>query len=254
MSMTGGGGMSMNSTYKSNPSVLGTALFRRLQLRGNDRDLLKELGLVSRRYAARVDITQEGDQVDRTFIIDYGWASLYKILANGERQIIDFPLAGDVIGLRGAKGSAQRSFMAVTDVLVYEAPASALVATIARSEHLARFFIAEEARHKAIILEHLTNLGRRNALGRTAHLLLELGARLQAVGLADETGYDCPLTQNDLADALGLTAIHVNRMLRELREADLLSFHKGKVEFLNANALRNLSGFDQDYILAAPSD
>jgi hypothetical protein len=79
-----------------------------------------------------------------------------------------------------------------------------------------------------MVVEHLVNVGRRSALIRTAHLLLELGLRLQLVGLGSDSGFVCPLNQYLLADALGLTAIHVNRVLRQLRERGLVTFREGQ--------------------------
>ena len=238
----------MGPAHHAYRDIFESPIFRNFDLRPDERDLLQSLSLVARHYASGTEITREGDRVDRTFILDSGWACLYKVLPDGERQIIDFPLAGDVVGLHGSTGSSQRSFMSITDIVVYEVGATALISAIARSERLAQFFMAEESRHKGILVEHLTNLGRRSALSRTAHLLLELGARLEQVGNAAGAGYKCPLTQYDLADALGLTAIHVNRMLRELRQSDLLSFQRGYVEFLDIERLKYLSGFEETYI------
>ena len=85
-------------------------------------------------------------------------------------------------------------------------------------------------------------------MARTAHFLLELGARLKLVGLGSLSGYECPLTQYLLADALGLTAIHLNRVLRQLRERELLTFHKGMVTFDNMPELIRLAGFDASYL------
>ena len=104
------------------------------------------------------------------------------------------------------------------------------------------------SRRSAIFQQHLTNLGRRSAMKRTAHLLLELHARLDMVSQQDGAGYVCPLTQYDLADALGLTPIHVNRMLRELRERELLEFRHGHVHFLNRPSLIDFAEFDPDYL------
>lgn len=88
---------------------------------------------------------------------------------------------------------------------------------------------------------------------RTAHLLLELGTRLEKANAAKLLGFECPLTQYDLADALGLTAIHVNRMLRELRERGYLEFRHGSVHFLNRQGLERFAGFDPGY-LRLPSE
>lgn len=99
-----------------------------------------------------------------------------------------------------------------------------------------------------MVVEHLVGLGRRNALERTAHFLLELGARLKLVGLATSNGYACPLSQYLLSDALGLSAVHINRVLRQLREEGLLTFQRGKVTFDDLPRLVALVEFDTAYL------
>jgi CRP-like cAMP-binding protein len=98
------------------------------------------------------------------------------------------------------------------------------------------------------VVEHLVNLGLRSAEERMAHFLLELAARLKLVGLGDMTGYDCPLTQYHLADALGLSAVHVNRVLRHMREEGFVTFQKGRVVFDDFVRLKGLAGFDTAYL------
>jgi CRP-like cAMP-binding protein len=99
-----------------------------------------------------------------------------------------------------------------------------------------------------MVVEHLVSIGRRSALVRIAHLLLELGLRLQVVGRGSESGYVCPLNQYLLADALGLTAIHVNRVLRQLRERGLVTFRDGRVEFNDLEGLRELAEYHSGYL------
>jgi CRP-like cAMP-binding protein len=101
---------------------------------------------------------------------------------------------------------------------------------------------------EAVVVERLVSLGRRDALERTAHFLLELGARLRLVGLATKDGYDCPLSQYHLADALGLSAVHVNRVLRHLREDGLLTFRNGTVTFDDFDQLVHIVDFDMSYL------
>ena len=96
--------------------------------------------------------------------------------------------------------------------------------------------------------EQLIGIGQRNALERTAHFLLELGARLKLVGLGTKKGYACPLSQNMLADALGLSAVHVNRIMRELREKGLLTFRSSQVIFDDFEGLVKLADFDTAYL------
>ena len=98
------------------------------------------------------------------------------------------------------------------------------------------------------MVEHLVDLGRRNALERTVHFLLELGARLRLVGLGSQAGYACPLSQYLLSDALGLSAVHVNRILRQLREDGLLTFRNGRVTFDDFDRLVTLADFDKAYL------
>ena len=101
-----------------------------------------------------------------------------------------------------------------------------------------------------MVVEHLVNIGRHNALERTAHFFMELAERLHLVGQATETEFACPLTQFVLADALGLTPIHVNRVMRQLRERQLLTLKSGKVLIHDLAGLRKLSGFQGGYLNA----
>ena len=99
-----------------------------------------------------------------------------------------------------------------------------------------------------MIIEHLVNVGRRSAVERVAHCFLELGHRLQLAGLGSETEYRCPLTQFDLADALGLSPIHVNRILRRLREQRLLTLRSHRVIVHDPAALKKFAGYDGGYL------
>ena len=104
------------------------------------------------------------------------------------------------------------------------------------------------SRDEAMIVEHLVSIGRRSALERTAHFFMELAERLILVGEATETEFKCPLSQFVLADALGLTAIHINRTLRQLRERQLLTLRRGSVIIHDLDALRKLAGFQGGYL------
>lgn len=104
------------------------------------------------------------------------------------------------------------------------------------------------SRDEAILMEHLVGIGRRDAKERTAHLLLELHARFKLVKMTSSSSFACPLTQYLLGDALGLSAVHVNRVLRELREDGLVTFQHGEVEFHDLKGLIALADFDSDYL------
>lgn len=232
----------------TNTSVLSGPFFRGLKLHSSDHEALSSVRLAERRYAPHTGITHQGMTDERAFIIQSGWGCVYKDLPDGERQVLDFVLAGDVIGIHPMGGEAQHAFVSITELYVIEANARAVVAAMTRSQPMAQALLSIAWRQNNIMAEHLVNLGRRSALARTAHLLLELGERLKVAGQADNQGYDCPLTQYDLADALGLTAIHINRMLRELREYGLLSLRRNRVEFLDYAGLVELAQFDGKYL------
>ncbi len=99
-----------------------------------------------------------------------------------------------------------------------------------------------------MVVEHLVSVGRRNAIERTAHFFMELAERLNLVGLAEEAEFKCPLSQYVLADALGLTSIHVNRILRQLRERQLLTLANGTVKIHDLRGLRKIAGFQGGYL------
>lgn len=217
-------------------------------LTSDERSAVQALNVTLKSYPPHTVISRQGDVEPRIFIVNSGWGCIYRDLANGDRQIIDIPLKGDIVGIRAAEGPNYNSLASITDLSVFELSRQALVKALDDLPKLSSFFIRLAARQHSILTEHLTNAGCRSAFVRTAHYLLELGTRLAAFGEGTELGYDCPLTQHELADVLGLTHIHVNRTLRELREHELVSFRSGVVEFFNRQKLCKISGFDKEYL------
>ncbi len=144
--------------------------------------------------------------------------------------------------------TSDHGFAAVTDIVVAEMPGQRLLDSFRERPRLGAAILWAASRDEAMVVEHLVGIGRRSALVRTAHLLVELGLRLQLVGLGDEGGFACPLNQYLLADALGLTAIHVNRVLRQLRERQLLTFRDGQVVFHDLPGLRQLAEHHGGYL------
>ena len=148
-------------------------------------------------------------------ILHEGWVCSYKRLADGGRQVIDFRLPGDFIGLQGLfLQASDRDIEALTNVVISEVSKIQMIGAMRNSPGLTEAFLWSLARDEAIAAQHLVNLGRRSALVRTLHFLLELGFRLHAVDHAMPSRYECPLSQQLLADALGITSIHLNRILR----------------------------------------
>jgi len=182
-------------------------------------------------------------------ILRDGWACCYKLLPDGGRQVIDVRLPGDFVGLRSVLlRTADHSAAAVTDAVVAEVPARRMLELFHELPRLGAAILWAASRDEAVVVEHLVGLGRRDALTRTAHFLVELGLRLELVGLGGGAGFACPLNQYQLADVLGLTAIHLNRVLRRLRERGLATFRDGRVVFHDLPRLRALAGHHGGYL------
>lgn len=170
---------------------------------------------------ARRDLLVEGQPVGEPRLIVAGWAARVRILLDGRRQFLSFLLPGDLIGMcRQPRPLAVSTVVALTDLLVATAPAPG------GSPHLAHAYAASGALEEAYLLSHIVRLGRFSAQERIGDLLLELLERLTLNGLAIGGSFDVPLTQEMLGDSLGLTPVHVNRMLQSLRrDGDLLWRH-----------------------------
>ena len=230
-------------------SALVQKLNRFLPLEPDELASLARLEARRRPIPAHTELVHERQEGHHAFILQEGWACAYKLLPEGGRQVIEFSLPGDVMGLRSVLlRTSDHAFAAVTDIVVAEVSARQMMDTFQRAPRLAAAVLWAASRDEAMVVEHLVSIGRRSALVRTAHLLLELGLRLQLVGLGSECGFACPLNQYLLADALGLTAIHVNRVLRQLRERGLVTFRDGRVEFHDRASLRDLAEYHSGYL------
>jgi CRP-like cAMP-binding protein len=191
------------------------------------------------------ELMHQGEAGQIAYILQSGWGCSFKILRDGARQIITFPVPGDLIGIRSVLlRTSDHAFAAITDAKVCRISVARLTTLIEEYPRLGTALMWATSRDEAITVEHLASIGRRTSLERTAHFFLELRDRLQLVGLATETEYECPLSQYVIADALGLSSIHVNRVLRQLRELDLMTFHDHKVILLDAAGLAELAGYD----------
>jgi len=211
--------------------------------------VLEALSKRRRTFVAGRDLVHQGQSDQAAYILMSGWACSYKLLEDGQRQIVDFRIPGDFLGLRSVLlHISDHSVKPVTDIEVTEILVGDLLEAFARTPRLALAIFWAASRDEAMVVEHLVGIGRRNAAQRMAHFLLELGARLSLVGMGSKAGYACPLTQYLLADAVGLSSVHVNRVLRQLRETQMLSFRDGQVRFLDYDRLVEFAQFDPTYL------
>lgn len=210
---------------------------------------LQSMHRQSRSFEAGRDLVRQGQSGQAAYILSAGWVCSYKDQPDGSRQVIDFQVPGDFIGLRSVLlRTSDHSFEPITRIRTAVVLTVDLVEAFAQSPRLATAVLWAASRAEAMVVEHLVGVGRRDAGARMAHFLLELGSRLALVGMGDKEGYECPLTQYHLADALGLTAVHVNRVLRQLRESGLVTFREGRVTFDDYRGLVELAEFDPAYL------
>ena len=208
----------------------------------SDREAALVLGLASQRqtHAPGSELYGEGHILGRPKVILSGWACRARVLSDGRRQIFTFLTPGDAIGLCAQpEARALSTTLALTRVTTADATvlADAIAQGAPRYGGLAAAAAAAGKLEEARLLDHLVRLGRQTAYERLAHLFLELRWRLAVVGLGSESRFPLPLTQEVLADALGLSIVHVNRTLQQLRREKLLEVRNGFVELLQPEVL-----------------
>jgi CRP-like cAMP-binding protein len=179
------------------------------------------------------------------FILNCGMAIRYKVLHDGRRQILGLVLPGDFIGFPGCLfENALYSIASLGEAIACSVPFGNMFDLFRRQPKLGAAIFWVAGHEAALFAEHLVGVGRQSAYERMAHLLLEFLVRLRAIGLADERSYVLPLTQELMADALGLSVPHVNRTLRRLREDGLISIEGSRITCRDVGALCRLADFD----------
>ena len=230
-----------------NPFVLKLACGA--DLGAQDRETLREISSRSRPVGAKSHIIGEGDRPGDVHLVMQGYACRSKVLPDGSRQIMALLLPGDFCDLHVAiLGEMDHDIVTLTPCQVVDIPRREVLALSNRSSALTRALWWSTLTDEGTLREWLANIGRRSAEERLAHLFCELMVRLRAVGLADEVGYDLPLKQEELADALGLSVVHVNRVLQNLRREGLVVWQGARLEIPDFERLSVLASFDPNYL------
>ncbi|MGD9783658.1 MAG: Crp/Fnr family transcriptional regulator [Hyphomicrobiaceae bacterium] len=204
-------------------------------------------------------VVRMGEPQDTVYVLNEGWAARYRVLNDGSRQVANFILPGDFMSLNACIFPvSDYSISAITPIRIAHFTTAGIIHMTQLHPLLCAAMFWCNAREEAMLIEHLTNVGRRNAQQRVAHLLLELARRLELSGQSvsgshpDSLCFDMPLTQELIGDALGLTNIHVNRTMRALEEDGLIKCGRQsgirRVVIKNPVGLSELSGFTDDYL------
>ena len=228
-------------------------LLKRLKLVADidveDEAAVLELPVTVREIDAGIDIVSEGQYVSQCCILIDGFTYRYRHTLDGKRQIIAFHVSGDIPDLHSLHMNyMDHSFAATAQSRIGFIAHDAVWDLCVRRPRVAAALWRETLIDGAIFREWIVGLGRLSGQSRTAHLLCELAMRMQAVGLAPDHVYRLPLTQHELADALGLTVVTVNRVLRDLRIAGLVDRERSRMAIRDWDALARLGEFDPRYL------
>ena len=202
-----------------------------------------------RGFAAREDVIREGEKPQYINLILSGWACRYKVLEDGRRQVIAFFLPGDLCDLNVfVLGQMDHSIGAITPVTVSEISRAGFDALMGAHLRLPQALWWAQLVTTAIQREWAVIRGQRDATERLAHLFCELFMRLDAVGLTSGNTCEMPVTQADLADATGLSPVHINRTLQELRRLGLIVFKDRTLTIPDFDALAEIALFNPNYL------
>lgn len=216
-------------------------------------EFLRALHEPRRKLPRHREIIVAGHRYDTLFILCEGFVSRYKVLPDGKRQVLSLGLPGDLMGFPSCLFQvAVNSVSSLTDVVIAPMSFATLFGMFTHFPRLAAALFWSSACEIAMDGEHLVDLGRRSAYERLAHLILELLIRLRVAGLAGELSYMLPLTQELMADVLGLSGPHINRMIRCLREEGLVTIEDQRVVIHDLPSLSSLAGFEEGYLIPRP--
>lgn len=230
-------------------SAVASKLGAFTRLSADDKAALVQISHNVRIVDARRDLICEGDKPHFVHLVLDGWACRYKQLPDGKRQIVSMFLPGDFCDLNVyILKYIDHSIGAITRLKVATITPDEMNALTAERPRITQALWWHELVSTAIQREWTLNLGQRSAYERLAHLLVEIYLRLSTVKRAYSGRCDFPLTQNDLADATGLTAVHVNRTLQELRRDKLIELDRKQLQILDLERLMAVSMFNLNYL------
>lgn len=220
-------------------------------LSGEGRRALESSPLDARPVGADRDLIRDDERPSHCLLLLDGMACRYKLLEDGRRRIVSLHVPGDLLDVSGLLlGEMDYAVATLTPVVVAAIPHATVLGWVEDrpSLGLGGLLWRDAMTDAAIMREWLVNAGRRTARERTAHLLCELATRMRAAGLARGDACDLPISQVKLADALGLSSVHVNRVIQSLRGRGLIEFGGGVLVVRDRPGLERAGGFDPRYL------
>lgn len=228
-------------------------ILRKLETRAlldqHDREAFLGLPVRLQKVEPSVFLVREGDRPDQSLVLISGFAFRHKLTESGHRQILNFHVAGDFMDLEGALlNIADHNIQTLTRCEVAFVPRGALRELLHSFPRLCMAMWIDTLIDASIFREWIVNVGRRGGVTRIAHLLCEFGRRLELTGIANLDGFELPMTQEKLADATGMTSVHVNRLLKQLAAQRLIKRTRRSISICDWERLRSLAGFSELYL------
>jgi CRP-like cAMP-binding protein len=214
-----------------------------------DREAVLALPHAVKTLAAATHLVRDGDHPESCTALLSGFAYRYKITGEGSRQILSIHIAGELLDLQNSfLAVADHSVQMLTEGEVAVIPRQALRDLALSQSGVGRALWIDSLIDSAIFREWVVNVGRRNSRARVAHLLCELCLRMRRAGLIDEPCYELPMSQEQLADAVGLTSVHVNRVLKQLAEEGLIRRDRRSIAIADWNRMKDAGDFNERYL------
>jgi CRP-like cAMP-binding protein len=224
-------------------------LRRRIEISSDEERAIR--GLVAETRSVRADeiLVRAGEELSTSMMLLDGWLARAKDLPGGERQVTELHVAGDFADLHGfTLKHLDHDVLAMSDCTIAVVPHERLRDLTDRHPRLGRIYWFMTNIDAAMHREWALSLGQRSAISRMAHLFCELYVRLEVVGRTSNGGYDFPLTQRELSECLGLTVVHANRTIQELRRRNLIELENRQLTILDRRGLEGVAQFDPTYL------
>lgn len=224
-------------------------LKRRTELSAEEERAIRDAVVETREVPADQILIRSGQELNSSILLFDGWLARSRDLPGGERQVTELHIAGDFADLHGfTLKRVDHDVMTLSDCVIGIVPHDRLQQITERYPRIGRIYWFSTSVDGAITRELALSLGQRSAISRMAHLFCELHVRLDAVGKARADGFEFPLTQRELSECLGLTVVHVNRTLQELRRRSLVELENRQLRILDPRGLKGVAEFDPSYL------
>jgi CRP-like cAMP-binding protein len=235
-----------------------TALIRRLRtsstLTDDDVGEILTLPITVKHYPAERPVVSDGERATECCLVAEGFCVRSKTIADGKRQILSIHIPGEIPDLMSLfLHVMDHDLSTLTPSTLGFIRHETLQKLHRRRPNVAEIFWRDTLIDAAMFREWIVNVGQRAAPARLAHVMAELRERLRVIGRADGNSFDMPLTQEQVGDALGITTVHANRVIGQLREEGVVDFHRGRVTVLDEAKFQQLADFDRRYLHQSPA-